>query len=315
MILKFKQFEGKYDKITGISVDEIWKIIKITRVLNELKFDEESGISKDELGFVEKQIDYSFETPLAYDLILRIKREPVAFKEGFYIDGASSAEDEEIMIELIIDPSREPQCYSRLNSYLQETVRHELEHLTHKGYNRIEDRPDPEKTLKMRETINAASRKGSFVNTYKYYLLEDELPCLIHGMYRKAKTDKKPITTIFNEFLTLMEEEGFLTPKKRKLVYDTWVKYAKEKLPQAKYEKYEIDPYNEEIWDPEQHYLVTLFVGVKMNAFIKKIENDGFEVLNKWPFGVVHVRANGRLAELKAYPEVEQAKLEDIVSF
>jgi len=233
LILKFKQFEGKYDRITGISVDEIWKIIKITKVLYDLKT---PNLNYDETGYLEKEIDYSFSNPVEYDLILKIKRDKVHRKEGFYIDGASDALEGTILIELIIDPDREPSCYNELNSFLQDTLRHEIEHLTHEGYNRIEDRPDPEKTMKIRKALNRANIKGNFVNSYKYYLLEDELGPLVHGMYRKAKTDKKPITFIFNQFLTIMEEEGVINKEKKELIYNEWVKYAKKVLPAAKYE-------------------------------------------------------------------------------
>jgi len=234
--LKFKLFEGKYDRISGISVDEIWKIIKITKVLYDLKV---PCLSCDELGYIEKEIDYSFSSPVEYDLILKIKRDKVFRKEGFYIDGSSDDIEGIIFIELVIDPDKEPNCYNELNSFLQETIRHEIEHLTHGGYNRIEDRPDPDKTMKIRIALNKANVKGDFVNSYKYYLLEDELGPLVHGMYRKAKTDKKPITTIFNQFLSIMEEEGIINKEKRKLVYKEWVKYAKKVLPHAKYESYE----------------------------------------------------------------------------
>lgn len=234
MIFRFKQFEGKYDKITGISVDEIWKIIKITKIIYNIK---PKGIVYDDDGFLENQINYDFIEPVEYDLFLRVKREKIDNKLGFIIEGYSESPISLIVIELIIDPDKEPYCYKELNSYLQDTVRHEIEHLTHAGYNRLEDRPDPKKSLRLRNELNRAHERGVFVNSYKYYLLEDEIGPLVHGMYRKAKTDKKPITVIFNEFLDIMSNENIINnDRNRQKVYDAWISYAKKNLPVAKYE-------------------------------------------------------------------------------
>ena len=106
MILKFKQFEGRYDQITGIAVDELWKVIKITKIIYDLKDDMAYGddLTLDEDGFMSKQIEYDFEGPIEFDLILRIKRQTIDFKLGFVIDGGSFAEESRILIELIIDP-------------------------------------------------------------------------------------------------------------------------------------------------------------------------------------------------------------------
>lgn len=235
MILRFKQFEGKYDRITGISVDEIWKLIKITKILYNIKDQTGDLVKYDEQGFLEKEIDYSFDEPVEFDLFLSIKREQVDSEEGFLIDGSSNAPDNTIFVELIINPDKEPICYRELNSALQELLRHEIEHLTHDGINRLEDRPDPEKSMKFRKQLNRAHEKGNFANSYKYYLLEDELGPLVHGMYRKAKTDKKPITDIFNHFLDIMEKEEIIKKDKRKLVYDKWIEYSRKNLPAAKY--------------------------------------------------------------------------------
>lgn len=240
MILRFKQFEGKYDKISGVSVDQIWKIIKITRILYNLKDKlDDSEFQYDDCGYLESQVDYSFDTPVEFDLFVRIKREKIEErgwdKLGFFVDGGSDGTENEILVTLIIDPDKEPSCYNSLNSYLQDLMRHEIEHLTHEGINRIEDRPDAEKTIKIRKQLRKERERGSYVNLYKYYTLEDEIGPLVQGMYRKAKTDKKPITAVFNEFLDIMEESEIINSDKRKFLFDAWTKEAKRLLPNAKY--------------------------------------------------------------------------------
>ena len=231
MILRFKQFEGKYDKVTGVSVDELWKVIKITKSLYDLN-PSKSKLKYDN-GFLTNQINYDFIDPVEFDLVLRIKREKIDAKLGFIIEGTSDAEEGAILIELIINPDREPCCYNTLNSWLQDVLRHEIEHLTHGGYNEISDRPSQFDSVKLRLALNKAAGKGNFVNSYKYYILEDEVGPLVHGMYRKAKTDKKSITTIFNEFLSILEDEEIIKSDKRDLLFDTWVKEAKRLFPRA----------------------------------------------------------------------------------
>lgn len=232
MILKFSKFilEGKYDQITGIAVDELWKAIKLTRISFDLKD------PKSDNKYLKIDIDYIFCGSIEFDLTLKIKRDEnykkstiIPKEYGFYLDGKSDALVGSIDIIIEIDPNMEPACYSNLNSMLQDVVRHEIEHLTHDGYNRLSDRPDPKDTDDIRYNIDGE-------NSFLYFILADELGPMVHGMYRKAKTDKKPITTIFNEFLDLMMKNKIITNDKKELIFGEWTKEAKRLLPNAKFE-------------------------------------------------------------------------------
>lgn len=232
MLLKFDKFiiEGKYDRITGISVDELWKVIKLTKLSFDL---DRKKYSK----YIEIDIDHNFSGPIEFDLKLKIKRDSNYRKSiiipndyGFYIDGKCDALIGVIYIILELDPNKEPYCYNNLNLMLQDVIRHEIEHLTHEGYNRLSDRPNPDNSNELRYNISG-------VDSYLYFILEDELTPMIQGMYRKAKTSKKSITTIFNEYLDIMVDSGILKDYNRELIYDEWVKEAKRLLPNAKFDK------------------------------------------------------------------------------
>ena len=237
----FKLFEGRYDKLTGLVADSIWNIIKVSRTLYD-KFPEKRKSFK---KFKEVDIDTEFKThkmpiklkDFEFDLSVKIRRdETIIHKLGFIIDGLTNAEDGTITIKIEINPEKEPKCYKELNSFLQDVIRHEIEHLTHDGMNRILDRPDPQSTYDLRVKLLRAFGKGNIGDSDKYYLLEDELVPLVQGMYRKAKTDKKPLGVIFREFLDIMVDDGFIDKSKVDKIYGVWVEYAKRLLPAAKFD-------------------------------------------------------------------------------
>lgn len=223
--------EGKYDKITGQIVDLIWTAIKITRPKGE-----------HEAEMYSWEIDTS--SPLYIDEIkFYISREPVA--TGVSIDAGAYPEENAIEVLLTIDPSAEPNIYNKVNSLLQDAVRHELEHLTQGGENRIIDRPKltPEKT---RNKIDA-----KFGNAHKYFTLKDEIPTMVNGMYRSAKTQKKPIDVVFNEYLNYYIGEKIITQKQADSILKVWIDYAKKNLPAAQYSEESV---NENIERNEQYF-------------------------------------------------------------
>jgi hypothetical protein len=63
-----------------------------------------------------------------------------------------------------------------------------------------------------------------------------------------------------------------------------------------------------------QNYIVTLYENENIDDFIKKITKDGFEVIGKLEYGIIFIKGNGKLEELKSYPEVEHAEIDRTVS-
>jgi hypothetical protein len=208
--------EGRYDKISGTIVDAIWKCIKATSVLGEHKK------KTFELG--------EFSGPVYIDEVnFYITREPIA--TGVAIDAGAYPSENSLEIILTIDPNKEPQIYNKVNSLLQDAVRHEIEHLTQGGENRIPDRPKIT-PAKVRDKISF--KNG---NAYKYFVLKDEIPAMVNGMYRSAKTEKKPLDIVFNEYLDYYIGENIISQKQADSIIKTWIEYAKKNLPVAQYSK------------------------------------------------------------------------------
>ena len=112
-----------------------------------------------------------------------------------------------------------------MNYKLNDVVRHELEHITQVGKNKIAGRVKPS-TSRQREL----SQKD-----YRYFLLRDEIPAMVAGMYRQAKTQKKELDIVFSNYLDYFIEIGQMTEEQKTLVMDTWIDYVKKNYPAAKF--------------------------------------------------------------------------------
>jgi hypothetical protein len=81
----------------------------------------------------------------------------------------------------------------------------------------------------------------------------------------------------------------------------------------------DVDPYGEEDWEDKNRFekkfcYVSIYNPVidpeKVNNFRRKIERDGFEVIETWHYiGVLFVKNNGRIQELENYPEVRRVEM------
>lgn len=167
-----------------------------------------------------------------FDLELRLKRKPL--NQMFLADGGAYTESKDmtyIQLEIILDPKNEPDCYNKLVGVMKDILRHEIEHLTQAGMNKLPFRPRPTRN-KTRDKISV--RKG---NAFKYYLLRDEIPAMVIGMQRLAKHEKKPLDTTFIEFLRDQQDDKHLTDKEIAIIMKTWMAYARKRLPNALYSK------------------------------------------------------------------------------
>ena len=73
--------------------------------------------------------------------------------------------------------------------------------------------------------------------TWKYFTLKDEIPAMVHGLYRMAKTEKEFLDTVMIRYLNYFKSEGILDDEKIGKIMTKWKKFAKENLPEAKFSK------------------------------------------------------------------------------
>ena len=253
-LFRFNNFlnEGKYDSMVGILVDDI---------LQEIKDSREEWDGEDEYENEENKHIASYSgTMEEVDLYLNLRRtttnddyfDDIDFKtfkdNGFFMEGYCfneeeelfkdedfdlsmfdmSAEDGSLTINLIIDPTREPEIYSDIVKDLHDTIRHELEHLTQSGKNKLPGKVGIT-TRELRDKIKNSDR------LYLYYLLKDELPALVRGMYKQATFEKKPLDDIFNQRLDELETREVVNSDDRIKLMRVWSNYAKKHLPKAKW--------------------------------------------------------------------------------
>lgn len=154
-------------------------------------------------------------------------------KNGFAIDARSyifyedHAPDPEIEINIVIDPSKEPESHKLLYFRLLDCVRHELEHLLQKGQNKQKNHSGPEVDK---------NRKDS-ESSYKYFLLPDEIPAMVSGM--RLSSDKKgiPVDVEFETYLSPIKDSGLITAEEMEEVIDRWVKFTVKHFPETKISK------------------------------------------------------------------------------
>ena len=182
LITKFNQFilEGVYDRTTGDIVDDIWKIIKLTKSAYDMDPNENALVAYD--------VEYREKTPnLNFNLQVIIQRE---VSEGaFNVDADIDDAGVQIRLLLNLNPELEPLLYSKLNPKLHDAIRHELEHTGQKpGLNWKSGKPLPTEDY-IRHTIQTTPER-----IWEYFLLEDEVPAMVRGMYKQAKVEM-PINT------------------------------------------------------------------------------------------------------------------------
>jgi hypothetical protein len=207
---------GKYDNITGRTVDKIWHFIHSVNEEGETdilyKFNK---VNKRQLKF-----------KLKVDIAVKTK----GITEPFLIDGAAapSLKLPTVEISVLLDSGAGKEYYNKLNACLNEVVRHELEHLTQSGINK---RGRKAHVSESRRTRVSERLKPA----YGYFSLPDEIPALVHGMHRQAKIEKRPITNIFIEYLKQYISEGQINERHAKLLFDKWYNYSIKNIPRAKY--------------------------------------------------------------------------------
>ena len=205
--------EGRYDAITRKVVRDIMKAVTEG---NSDSYNLPLDISKEQDEYEQDNLSFSLELDI-------IRTDEV---DSFEVKTAI-ADDEEniIMMSILMGPNFSSQKLQSLFYKLQEDIRHEIEHFTQMGPNRIKDRP---------------TYRGSTANlktTYGHHKNVIEVPALVHGFYRRAKLEKRPIDEIMMDDLDAEIERGLLTKTQAQKLLTLWISYAKKNLPAAVYKK------------------------------------------------------------------------------
>jgi hypothetical protein len=230
-VLPFDEFclnESAEGEITSYLVRDVMETIHKT-----------SMNDADQDSYIE-YIDEHYDEPFRVNFILHVKRhrnpdfetdekfkklpwEKINFDQhGFSIDAATQPytdEDEtpEVMVDLLINPDREPELYVELFYKLQDAIRHEFQHLTQGGPNKKHGRVPP----------SSMAHREEADDSYKYFLLPDEIPAMIAGMERRAKLEKRPFESILIDYLTPFLKYKFLTKDQFDEILKTYLEYRK----------------------------------------------------------------------------------------
>lgn len=242
-------FEGRYDKLTGEICSAIMKKIKETNTGEEY-FDGIKVIYKDTddvpsfLELIEnekyflvgdfvgdKMVNFSDAVPLSSSIsgvdvtvyLTIVRDEFPPYPGDFILDGETDDQNSVIYTYISIDPTKEPECYREVSLDLRNLIRHEVEHLTQRGYNVIDSK-------KIRR--NDATRRRIQDNPeirHKYYKLKDEVPANLQGLYSEAKSRKLPFKDVVNSYLDKKVDQGIISPIEKIRIYRLW-KNSAEKI-------------------------------------------------------------------------------------
>ena len=151
------------------------------------------------------------------DVVISIIRdEAPVFERDFILDGETDDQSSVIYIFVQLTPGSEPRVYPEIAVDLRNLVRHEIEHLTQRGWGEIEGK-------KMRRNEGVRKRINSNPELYhRYYTLKDEIPANIQGLYSEAKTRKLPFKEVVHNYLDKKVEQGVIPPTEKTRIYRLW---------------------------------------------------------------------------------------------
>jgi hypothetical protein len=215
--------EGKYDSFTKKIVNDIMGLIKQTEgVVGEV---EQFDLPNEEDSYVHQH------SGININLDLRIYRVDSEIEYGSkkipYHINSFIAEDDYLVIEILINEEYEQKYYQEIYYKLNEDVRHEIEHYVQQiGLidDRFKDRQQP-----------SIDKTAEYETTYLHHQDPSEVESLVRGFYRRAKVERLPLDTIMQKDLESDIENGNITQEEAKDLFSIWLKYAKRNLPNAKY--------------------------------------------------------------------------------
>jgi hypothetical protein len=230
LVKGFDEFllEGRYDSLTGKISAAVMRKIKETNNGEEY-FDGIKVIYGPEdsvpgfIYLIEKgmyiNVDYFVDevSGIDVDVVISIIRdEAPVFERDFILDGETDDQSSVMYIFVQLTPGSEPRVYPEIAVDLRNLVRHEIEHLTQRGWGEIEGK-------KMRRNEGVRKRINSNPELYhRYYTLKDEIPANIQGLYSEAKTRKLPFKEVVHRYLDRKIEQGVIPPTEKTRIYRLW---------------------------------------------------------------------------------------------
>lgn len=138
------------------------------------------------------EMTYNFHN-LQTEFSLELRIEESDYTEGLEIDGGYYEDEDTLEIEIVYNPKFMPELYYDLVGQLNETVRHELEHLlqAERGEDIESDVEDPK----------------------KYYLQPHELEAQVAGLKRISKLRKQPFEMVVRDWFYKNENTHGLSEK------------------------------------------------------------------------------------------------------
>lgn len=234
LIKNFGQFlfEGSYDKLTGEISSAVMKKIKETNNGEEY-FDGVKVVYKstdkvpnfkdliEDEQFIE--VGYFIDSVSGLDVrvaLTVIRDEAPEFQGDFVIDGETDDENSIVFIYAYLTPGSEPGSYSEMAFDLRNLIRHEIEHLTQRGWGQ-----KPGKKMRRNEIVRdrVTSDPDLF---HRYYTLKDEIPANIQGIYAEAKSRKIPFKDMVNLYLDKKVSQGIIPSNQKSRIYRSWKKTA-----------------------------------------------------------------------------------------
>jgi len=215
--------EGKYDKISGIILKEIMDFLNKSKKIYD---------KKPEKKYLQKLIkQYSFPLDFIFKLLIGRANDIEAPELEAEI---LTKNDNRVYLNLtiFINPKDEPQKYNWISGKIKSLIRHEIEHGTQEGPNRISDRPFM--TDEEQELYKKALNSGDFVSYFTHKL---ELPAYVNQMYIVAKFYKVPIDVAIDDFLGEAVKAKYISEKEKDFITSKWEAYIKHNLPNSKFLK------------------------------------------------------------------------------
>lgn len=228
-------FEGRYDRLTGEICSAIMRKIKETNTGEEY-FEKIKVIYKDTddvpsfLELIEKRkyflvgdfVDDAAGVDVTVYLTI-VRDEFPPYPGDFILDGETDDQNSVIYTYISIDPTKEPECYGEVSLDLRNLIRHEVEHLTQRGYNVIDS-----KKIRRNDAMRKRIQNNPEIR-HKYYKLKDEVPANLQGLYSEAKSRKMPFKEVVNSYLDKKVDQGIISPLERIRIYRLW-KNSAEKI-------------------------------------------------------------------------------------
>lgn len=228
-------FEGSYDKLTGEISSAVMRKIKETNTGEE----EFEGVKViygpgDEVPdfneMIENEdyleIDHFVDEVSGVDVrvtISIVRDEAPEYGGEFILDGETDDQNSIIYLYLYLTPGVEPRVYPEIAVDLRNLIRHEIEHLTQRGWGEKEGK-------KMRRNEMVRRRITSNPELYyRYYTLKDEIPANLQGLYSEAKTRKLPFKEVVHKYLDKKVSQGVIPSTEKARIYRLW-KAAAEKI-------------------------------------------------------------------------------------